>query len=229
VTGVADAARNAAAGCVHPDVALACASGAGLQYQLAQLYSGQPVESVIPTPVSKNVSDVDVAAYVARAVTVALAKKHKKPASKAKKSKPERQSTLGEILKSNPDHRYTLGVAYYADRADVGTARDGFRDYVGREVLEANAWNYLTKHRQIGVGHEGQAGKGDVVESYIYRGPDWKVGSDVVKAGDWLLGCVWDAATWPAVKSGQLTGYSFQGSARRRTASADDVAKLRRS
>jgi hypothetical protein len=228
MTGVADAARAAAAGCAHPDVALACASGAGLQYQLAQLYSGQPAESVIPTPVSKHIPDADVPAFVARAVTVALTANKKKAHKKAAKAK-KTPAVRMQILKSNPDRRYTLGVAYYADRADVGTARDGFRDFVSPEVLEKNAWSYLANYRQIGVGHEGQAGKGTVVESYVYRGPDWKVGDDVIKAGDWLVGCIWDPAVWPAVKSGQLTGYSFQGSARRRTASADVVAKLRRS
>jgi hypothetical protein len=68
-----------------------------------------------------------------------------------------------------------------------------------------------------------------VVESYVYRGPDWQIpGNDyMVKSGDWLMGVVWDEATWPDIKSGKVNGFSPQGSATRRTPSEEAVAQLR--
>jgi hypothetical protein len=57
-----------------------------------------------------------------------------------------------------------------------------------------------------------------VVESYIYRGPDWQVGEQTVRAGDWLVGAIWNPDVWAMIKSGELTGFSFQGRGKRRPA-----------
>lgn len=141
-----------------------------------------------------------------------------------------------EVIKSSGDEqRYTLGLAYGANLPDVGTAFDGFQDFVSPAVLEQAAWTYMRKGAAVGLHHaDGTEGHGTVVESYIYRGPDWQIslpnGSDyTLKAGqDWLLGVVWDEPTWQAIKAGKLTGYSPQGRARRRRPSAEALAQLRR-
>jgi hypothetical protein len=137
------------------------------------------------------------------------------------------------VVKSDSDRRFTLGLAYGANLPDVGKAADGFQDFANQDVLEDAAWSYMQKSREIGLNHvDGTAGHGTVVESYIYRGPDWHLkaadGSDVViKAGDWLLGVQWDAPTWADVKAGKYNGFSPQGRARRRTPSAETLANLR--
>ena len=134
------------------------------------------------------------------------------------------------VYKSDGEQRYTLGVAYAANKPDVGIARDGHRDFAGPVALERAAWSYFTKSRRVGLHHaDGSDGHGVVVESYVYRGPDWQIpGNDyVVKSGDWLMGVVWDEATWPDIKSGKVNGFSPQGSAKRRTPSAEAVAQLR--
>lgn len=133
------------------------------------------------------------------------------------------------VVKSTPERRYTLGVAYPANRADVGVAADGFRDFAGPEALEAAAWSYLRKGGSVGLHHaDGTEGHGTVVESYLYRGPDWpQENGYVVKAGDWLLGVVWDEETWPLVKSGAIRGFSPQGAAKRRTPTPEALAALR--
>jgi len=139
----------------------------------------------------------------------------------------------GIVVKSADEQRYTLTVAYPANKPDVSVAADGHRDFASAAAVETAAWNYLRKSPKIGLWHRGGTdGAGDVVESYIWRGPDWHIeaadGSEqVVKAGDWLLGIQWNEETWPLVKSGRIGGVSPQGRAKRRVPTAEAVANLR--
>jgi Putative phage serine protease XkdF len=112
--------------------------------------------------------------------------------------------------------RFVLGVAYPADRVD------GHGEYMTADQLEATAWDYARNHRRIGFYHvDGTEGHADVVESYIYRGPDW-VTSDidgreqVIKAGDWVLGGILDEAGFDLVRRRKADGWSVDGMARRR-------------
>ena len=139
----------------------------------------------------------------------------------------------GTVLKTEDERRYTLTVAYPANKADTAVAADGYRDFAGPQAVEDACWEYTTKSRQVGLWHaDGTDGAGDVVESYIYRGPDWSIeaadGSmQVIKAGDWLLGIRWSEQTWPLVKQGLIGGVSMQGTASRRVPSAEAVEQLR--
>lgn len=139
----------------------------------------------------------------------------------------------GLLVKSEAERRYTLTVAYPANKADTAVAADGFRDFASKQAVEDAAWAYLTKSPAVGLWHkDGTDGAGQVVESYIWRGPDWTVkaadGSEhTVTEGDWLLGIQWTPETWPKVQSGEIGGVSMQGSAARRTPSAEAVANLR--
>lgn len=134
-----------------------------------------------------------------------------------------------DVFKSESERRYTLGLAYGADLPDVGTAQDGFRDFVGKAALQDAAWSFMRKGAVIGLHHqEGTEGHGVVVESYLSP-VDWIAPNGfAVKAGDWLLGVVWDEPTWQLIKSGQINGYSPQGSARRRKPAPEVLAQLRR-
>lgn len=142
------------------------------------------------------------------------------------------QGIAGAVVKADAAQRYTLCVAYPADKPDVAQAADLHRDFAGKAALEDAAWTYLTKSPKVGLWHEaGTDGAGDVVESYIYRGPDWTVtaadnSQQVIKSGDWLLGIRWSPETWPMVRDGQGRGVSMQGSAKRRTPSPEALAAL---
>jgi hypothetical protein len=132
------------------------------------------------------------------------------------------------VVKASAEARYTLGVAYPANRPDVGVAADGFQDFAGTDVLEKAAWSFMQKGGAIGLHHaDGTEGHGTVVESYVYRGPDWDHDGYTVKSGDWLIGVVWDDETWPLVKSGRIRGFSPQGAARRRAPTPEALANLR--
>jgi hypothetical protein len=142
------------------------------------------------------------------------------------------EGIAGRLVKSEPERRYTLTVAYPANRPDVGKARDGHRDFADRASVETAAWNYLRKSRRVGRWHaDGTDGSGETVESYIYRGPDWVITSGdseyVVKDGDWLVGIIWDEPSFAEIRSGKIGGTSIQGTARRSIPTPADIARLR--
>lgn len=122
-----------------------------------------------------------------------------------------------------PEQQYVLGVAYQAGPDPrIAKGADGYRDYFTPEELEKAAWSFLKGGAQVGLFHAANTlGHATVVESYIYRGPDWDFGDGtVVKAGDWLIGAICDDLAWSLVKSGKVTGFSPQGAAKRRRPSS---------
>jgi hypothetical protein len=112
--------------------------------------------------------------------------------------------------------RFVLGVAYPADRLD------GHDEFMTKEEVEKAAWDYARNHRRIGFYHvDGTEGHADVVESYIWRGPDW-ITTDidgkeqVIKAGDWVMGAILDQPGFDLVRRRKADGWSVDGVARRR-------------
>lgn len=118
-------------------------------------------------------------------------------------------------MNTTQEERYVLGVAYPANRLD------GHGEYMDADTVQKAAWGFLAKGQQIGLHHaDGTIGHAQVVESYIYRGPDWTQtavdgSTQVVKSGDWLVGAIFDQPTWDLIKSGQFNGWSIQGLAAR--------------
>lgn len=146
------------------------------------------------------------------------------------------------LVKSVPERRYTLCVIYPADKADIGKALDGHRDFASKAVVEDAAWNYMRQHGAVGVAHtpEHAAGLGvafkadgaaEIVESYIYRGPDWPIdvgGQEyLIKEGDWLGGFIWTPEAWADIQAGKLGSVSVEGGVKRRKPSPEAVANLR--
>lgn len=122
------------------------------------------------------------------------------------------------------EQRYVLGIAYQAGPDQrIRKSQDGGRDYFTEAELEKAAFSFLRNGPRVGLFHaDGTEGAATVVESYIYRGPDWPVAAPdgtvtVVKAGDWLVGAILDPVAWDLYQSGKVTGWSPQGTARRIT------------
>ena len=128
------------------------------------------------------------------------------------------------LLRTSEERRFTLGVAWHADKPDAEPAADGHRAVIRADELEKTAWAWMARSREVGLLHlDGTEGHGTVVESAIYRGPDWHVtdahgNEQVVRTGDWIVGVQWDEPTWTAIKRGEIDGYSPQGTAKWRKA-----------
>jgi hypothetical protein len=146
---------------------------------------------------------------------------------------------VGPLAKAEPEQRYTLNVIYPANKADVARAMDKHRDFASPAVVEKAAWDYMRNYRNVGMCHTAeqaasvgvellQKDAADLVESYIYRGPDWQVSDDLlIKAGDWLGGFIWAEPVWNAIKAGKLNSTSVEGGAKRRKPSKEALANLR--
>lgn len=143
-------------------------------------------------------------------------------------------SIAAQVVKAAPERRFTLCVAYPANKPDTAVAADGCRDFAGPDAVENAAWSYLSKGGGIGLDHrDGTDNAGQCVESYIWRGDPWVLkaadGSvQTVHPGDWLVGIVWTPEAWDLIKSGRVTGVSMQGTAVRRRPSPEALAQLRK-
>lgn len=129
------------------------------------------------------------------------------------------------VCKGAEPQRYVLGIAYQAGPDPrIAKGQDGGRDYFTAAELEKAAWRFLADGPRVGLFHldgtDADGGAAQVVESYIYRGPDWDLGDGIVaKSGDWLVGAVLSERAWQLYKAGKITGWSPQGVARRRRVS----------
>lgn len=137
---------------------------------------------------------------------------------------PAAQVVQEDVTKGATPQRYVLGIAYQAGPDPrIQKGADGGRDYFSAEELEKAAWGFLRSGPRVGLFHvdgTDQGGGGaQVVESYIYRGPDWDLGDGLVaKSGDWLIGAVLSPKAWDLYQAGRIGGFSPQGTAKRRRA-----------
>jgi hypothetical protein len=114
--------------------------------------------------------------------------------------------------------RYVLGIAYQAGYdPTIAKGADGFTDYVDPSDLELAAWGFMKSNPVVGINHlDGTVGHAVVVESYIYRAPDWpQPDGTVIKAGDWMLAAIVDEPTWESIERGEITGWSPEGTGTR--------------
>lgn len=123
------------------------------------------------------------------------------------------------------EDRFVLGVAFKAGYYDgLRKGADGRTDVVPADVIEKAAWQHMREQggRLSGIQHmDGTLGHAELVESTIWRGPDWLIktvnGQEVViEAGDWIVGYILDEPTWALAKAGKLNGLSPQGRVARR-------------
>ena len=138
----------------------------------------------------------------------------------------------GTVLKTSDEQRFVLMVLYSPNRMPHRGA-DRKIDVVSPDVLEKACWRFTDNGLRVGLFHEpGHDGAAKCVENYIYRNPiPWVVeGPDgkkqVIKAGDWIGGFILDPPTWGMYKSGLIGGASPQGTAGRKPASDETLARI---
>ena len=205
-------------GCLEP----ANDHGDASHITAADLQSAAALTDITPEQAASNI-----------VTTVTLMKAGELPGGPTDQAAAKTEYAAVNIIKTVPSRHYSLGPAYPAMVAP-GTAADGFNDFISEEALEKAAWSWMSKHRTIGLFHQdGLEGHADVVESYIYRGPDWAVTSPVdgkeyvIKAGDWMLGTIWDDRGWELVEAGLVNGWSPEGGAHRSVPTPERLAQLR--
>ena len=113
------------------------------------------------------------------------------------------KESVVEFKKSNDEQQIVYGEVYKPD------CRDSDGNWMSRSTIEKMAYDFMRdlKNNQVDKNHDGQAGKGAVVESFIVRkgDPDFTEGS-------WVVGVhVPDKAMWEQIKKGELTGFSIAG------------------
>lgn len=117
------------------------------------------------------------------------------------------------ILKTT-EERYVLGVVLEPTK-EMGKADSQGDLYSAEEVRQA-AHKYMEHYGTLGLQHQFKVnGQVKLLENWVTR-TDETVDGQVVKAGTWLMGIrVVDDDLWERVKSGNLTGFSIGGFARR--------------
>ncbi len=122
------------------------------------------------------------------------------------------------------EQRFIVALAYQAGRNPlIRKGLDGGRDYFTAAELEKAAHSFMRNGAGGGMFHlDGTDGAFECTESWLHRGPDWRVtGPDgsvtVVKAGDWCVAGFLDEPAWDLYKRGKITGVSPQGTGTRVT------------
>ena len=125
--------------------------------------------------------------------------------------------------------RFVLGIAYQAGPDPrITKGADGGRDFFTKEELEKAAWSFMRNGPRMNAFHvEGTEDCAQPVESFIWRWDDWDAGDGiVVKDGDWLLGSILSPRMWSAHKAGKVSGYSPEGTARRRRVAKEGAVPI---
>lgn len=140
--------------------------------------------------------------------------------------------STSNVVKSVAEDRYLLCTVYSPARMPKRGA-DGYIDVATPRTLEKAAWKFAEHGFKTGVGHKpGGSEAARVVESWIHRGPTWKVmGPDgtvtKIRKGTWLVGLILSPEAWADYKAGRFTGVSVQGNTRRRPASPEVLGHLK--
>ena len=95
------------------------------------------------------------------------------------------------------------GEVYRPDEKDT----DG--NWMTTDTIEKMAHEFMEDLRltQIDKNHDGDTGKGVVVESFIARSGDADFAEDA-----WVVGVkVQDKAVWKSIEKGEITGFSIEG------------------
>ena len=136
------------------------------------------------------------------------------------------------VVKSIPEHRFVLAVAYSANRLPAKGA-DKRTDLASPDVLEKAAWRFAANGFKVGVNHrDGTEGAARVVENYVHRGRAVKFRSadgtvQKIRRGDWCIGMILAPDAWDKFKRGELTGLSPQGTAGRKPVTPKTLKRMR--
>jgi hypothetical protein len=115
-----------------------------------------------------------------------------------------------KIFKKNEEERFVKGIVLVPEEEDSQGDI-----YSADEVRKACHW-FMEHARKLGLMHETTLSESKIciLENYIEEHDGEVEGGQFVKKGTWVLAArVVDPELWQAVKDGELTGWSIEGSA----------------
>ena len=123
---------------------------------------------------------------------------------------PTAKSIEYRIIKANYPNRVTIGVIYPANEVDA------HGDWASKEEIEKACWRFNRKLRtgeaRVGLFHRPELDyQGEIIESAIYRGPDYEENGQVIRNGSWLGAIQWRPEAFDLIVKGKVTGLSIQG------------------
>lgn len=129
------------------------------------------------------------------------------------KPEPEPIKRSMRILKADEPERIVLGVVMEPDEKDTQGDQQ-----TAEEIEKASNW-FMEKAQRVMIITDENHDDDDfeVVLLQNFLAPvDMIVNTEIIKKGTWLQAVRLDEDTWEKVKSGELTGFSVDGSARKK-------------
>jgi len=113
------------------------------------------------------------------------------------------------VAKRNEEERYVLGVVLEPD------VEDSQGDIYDSDTVRKASEFFMEHARDLGLMHETTLSEKSVKILENYIAPcDFDIEGQPVRKGTWLLAArILDETLWTAVKAGELTGWSIEGSA----------------
>jgi hypothetical protein len=127
--------------------------------------------------------------------------------------KPNFETEVKLVTKSNDPQKLVYGVVYEPDVEDV------HGDFMDAETIEKAAHGFMADYQQIDKQHDFTTNAGKVVESYVAP-VDMTIGETTITKGTWVLVTKATDEMWESIQKGDFTGYSLAG-----TAQVEDVKK----
>lgn len=134
---------------------------------------------------------------------------------------PDLELNVKVAMSADEEKQLLYGIVYEPDEIDA------HGDMMSAEEIEKTAHEFIEYYRNIDTEHNLMAGAGSVVESYIAP-DDMTVNGSVVKKGSWILVTKATDEIWEEYKSGDVTGYSMYGIARKTISKEPEVGWLQK-
>ncbi len=122
------------------------------------------------------------------------------------------------IAKIDEERQIVSAVVYEPNLADA------HEEGMTAKEIEKSAHGFMIRYAQgageLGTDHRRKESRASVVPIESFIAPvDFQLGAQLVKAGSWVLSAkIFDEELWKGVKTGQYTGWSFEGWGLRRPA-----------
>lgn len=130
--------------------------------------------------------------------------------------KGEMDDSCVRLLIKDDDKRLVYGIVYEPEVVDTQG------DFANADEIEKAAHRFMEYYQEIGEAHFVTSKDIKIVECYVapidFNAKEagfTQANGEMIRKGSWVLVVkIYNDTVWEAVKSGELTGFSFEGTAR---------------